>query len=45
MRAGVGGLLTGKKVDLVIIDDPIKNSKEALSPTAKKSIWRRLRFP
>ena len=37
--AGVGGPLTGKKVDLGIIDDPIKNSKEALSPTTKKSIW------
>ncbi|WP_272539166.1 terminase family protein [Providencia sp. PROV197] len=29
--AGVGGPLTGKKVDLGIIDDPIKNSKEALN--------------
>ncbi len=37
--AGVGGPLTGKKIDLGIIDDPIKNSKEALSPTTKKSIW------
>ncbi|PVZ86716.1 terminase [Serratia sp. S1B] len=37
--AGVGGPLTGKKVDLGIIDDPIKNAKEALSPTTKKSIW------
>ncbi|WP_323085692.1 phage terminase large subunit [Providencia alcalifaciens] len=36
---GVGGPLTGKKVDLGIIDDPIKNSKEALSPTTKLSIW------
>lgn len=36
---GVGGPLTGKKVDLGIIDDPIKNAKEALSPTTKKSIW------
>lgn len=36
---GVGGPLTGKKVDLGIIDDPIKNSKEALSPTTKQSVW------
>ncbi len=36
---GVGGPLTGKKVDLGIIDDPIKNSKEALSPTTKLSVW------
>jgi predicted phage terminase large subunit-like protein len=37
--AGVGGPLTGKKVDVGIIDDPIKNAKEALSPTVKESIW------
>ena len=36
---GVGGPLTGKRVDLGIIDDPIKNAKEALSPTIKKSVW------
>lgn len=36
---GVGGPLTGKKVDLGIIDDPIKNSREALSATTKQSIW------
>lgn len=36
---GVGGPLTGKRVDLGIIDDPIKNAKEALSPTVKESIW------
>lgn len=36
---GVGGPLTGKKVDLGIIDDPIKNSQEALSPTTKTGIW------
>lgn len=36
---GVGGPLTGKKVDLGIIDDPIKNAKEALSGTVKKGLW------
>ncbi len=36
---GVGGPLTGKKVDLGIIDDPIKNAKEALSDRAKRSLW------
>lgn len=36
---GVGGPLTGKKVDLGIIDDPIKNAQEALSPTVKESVW------
>lgn len=37
---GVGGPLTGKKVDLGIIDDPIKNSKEALSSTVKQTVWK-----
>lgn len=36
---GVGGPLTGKKVDLGIIDDPIKNAKEALSETTKRGVW------
>lgn len=36
---GVGGPLTGKKLDLGIIDDPIKNAAEALSPTIKAGIW------
>lgn len=36
---GVGGPLTGKKLDLGIIDDPIKNSKEALSTTVKDAVW------
>lgn len=37
---GVGGPLTGKKLDLGIIDDPIKNSKEALSQTVKEAVWK-----
>lgn len=37
---GVGGPLTGKRVDFGIIDDPIKNSKEALSQVTKESIWK-----
>lgn len=37
---GVGGPLTGKRVDFGIIDDPIKNSKEALSPVTKEAIWK-----
>jgi len=36
---GVGGPLTGKRLDIGIIDDPIKNSKEAMSKTVKDSIW------
>lgn len=37
---GVGGPLTGKRVDFGIIDDPIKNSKEALSQVTKEGIWK-----
>lgn len=36
---GVGGPLTGKRLDIGIIDDPIKNAQEALSETVKSSIW------
>jgi hypothetical protein len=37
--AGVGGPLTGKKLDIGTIDDPIKNAQEALSDTTKDGIW------
>ena len=36
---GVGGPLTGKRLDVGIIDDPIKNAQEALSQTTKDSVW------
>jgi predicted phage terminase large subunit-like protein len=36
---GVGGPLTGKRIDVGIIDDPIKNAKEALSETVKDAVW------
>lgn len=35
---GVGGPLTGKTVDIGIIDDPIKNMSEARSPTVRATI-------
>ena len=35
---GVGGPLTGKSVDIGIIDDPIKNEEEARSKTVKRAI-------
>jgi len=37
--AGVGGPLTGKRLDVGIIDDPIKNAQEALSEVTKNSVW------
>lgn len=35
---GVGGALTGKSVDIGIIDDPVKNMQEARSPTTRAFI-------
>ena len=37
ISTGVGGSLTGKGLNLLIIDDPIKNHKEALSPVIRQS--------
>ena len=36
---GVGGPLTGNKVDLGIIDDPIKDRLEAQSETFRNRVW------
>ena len=36
---GVGGGITGRAVDLAIIDDPIKNAKQAVSATVRETIW------
>jgi predicted phage terminase large subunit-like protein len=37
--AGVGGAITGKGADVLIIDDPIKNAEEAASETMRKATW------
>ena len=37
--AGVGGPITGKGANLLIIDDPIKNDKEARSETHREHQW------
>ncbi len=44
--AGVRGPLTGKSMDIGIIDDPIKSEEEARSPAVKKTImaWYRTVF-
>jgi len=39
ITAGVGGPLTGKGADLLIVDDPVKNREEADSPTYRKRAW------
>jgi len=36
---GRGGALTGRPADLLIIDDCIKNSEEAQSPTILENLW------
>lgn len=36
---GVGSALTGNPADLIIIDDPIKNSQEAYSETYRENLW------
>lgn len=39
LGVGVGAGLTGRPVDIGVIDDPVKNEKEALSPTTKEGHW------
>lgn len=39
MAAGVGGPITGRGADLLIVDDYIKNAEEALSQAKKEAIW------
>lgn len=36
ISVGIGGPLTGNKVDILIIDDPVKNAVEGKSPTVQK---------
>lgn len=37
--AGIGGPLTGEPGDLIIIDDPVKNAKDAASATMQEDAW------
>ena len=39
VTAGVGGPMTGKGANLLIIDDPIKNAEDALSKTMRDKVW------
>lgn len=39
MTTGIGGPLTGRGADLLIIDDPVKNAVEAHSLTKRNSNW------
>jgi predicted phage terminase large subunit-like protein len=43
VTAGVGGPITGKGADVLLVDDPVKNDREALSPKTRermKEWWR-----
>ena len=37
--AGIGGGITGKGADVLIIDDPIKDRKDAQSVAMRKTLW------
>ncbi len=37
--AGVRGPIVGRRADLVLIDDPVKNHAEADSPLAREALW------
>lgn len=37
--AGVGGAMTGRPVDLLLIDDPVKGREQADSPTYRERAW------
>jgi hypothetical protein len=39
IAVGVGGPITGRGADLLIIDDPFKNRQEADSPLVRKQVW------
>ncbi len=39
VTAGVGGPITGKGANLLIVDDPVKNQEEAFSETYREKAW------
>ena len=39
LAAGVGGPITGKGADALIIDDPVKNRADAESATERQRVW------
>src|SRR5688572_30330130 len=39
LAAGRDATITGRKADLIIIDDPFKNMQEADSPTIREKVW------
>jgi predicted phage terminase large subunit-like protein len=39
LTTGIGGPLTGRGVNLMIVDDPVKNALEAHSKTKRNAVW------
>ena len=39
MAAGVGGGITGKGANILVIDDPVKNREDAESEFNRESVW------
>ncbi len=37
--AGTGGTITGRGADLLIVDDPVKDAREAESETQRERVW------
>ena len=37
--AGVGGSITGRRADLVVIDDPVRSREDAESETVREKVW------
>lgn len=39
LARGVGGSLTGRRVKVLVIDDPIKNAQQAYSEVEREALW------
>jgi predicted phage terminase large subunit-like protein len=39
VAAGIGGPITGKGANVLVIDDPVKNAEEADSADAREKVW------
>jgi len=40
VATGVGGAITGKGADVLLIDDPFKNREDADSPVIREKVWK-----
>jgi hypothetical protein len=39
VSVGIGGSVTGRRANLLVFDDPIKNAEEANSPAHRHKVW------